>query len=314
VSQPGAGSLDPQGPVAEAMADLWWLMLGLGVAVFLAVALLLAVALARRRSAAEPRAEREASNRFGRWLVVGGVVLPLIILVVVFGATVQAMRFVPAEAPSDALVVEIVGHQWWWEVHYPEQGVTTANEVHIPVGRQVALQLTSADVIHSFWVPSLAGKMDLLPDGTNTLVLQADELGEHRSQCAEFCGLQHTNHGLVVVAEPEEAFASWVAGQQEPAVEPADAAAQRGQDVFLGANCVDCHAIRGTTADATDGPDLTHVASRASLGAGTLPNTPQDLAAWVANPHTSKSGVEMPAAELADEELDALLAYLESLE
>ena len=206
------GSLDPQGPVAEVMADLWWLMLGLGVVVFTVFAVLLAVGLFHRRST-EPKAGPQQSNRFGRWIVVGGVVMPLIVLLVVFAATVQAMRVVPNSAPPEALVVEVIGHQWWWEVRYPEEGITTTNELHIPVGRPVAFRLTSADVIHSFWVPALGGKMDLLPDGVNTLVLQADEPGEHLSQCAEFCGLEHANMRLTVVAEPAERFATWVADQ-----------------------------------------------------------------------------------------------------
>jgi cytochrome c oxidase subunit 2 len=143
--------------------------------------------------------------------VVGGVVVPLVILLIVFGATVRAMRFVPTSAPPEALVIEVVGHQFWWEVRYPEQGVTVRDELHLPVGRRVNLQLTSADVIHSFWVPELAGKLDLLPDRTNTLVLQADQPGRHTSRCAEFCGLEHTRMVLTVVAEPEERFAAWVA-------------------------------------------------------------------------------------------------------
>jgi cytochrome c oxidase subunit II len=209
------GSLDPQGPVAETIADLWWLMLGLGVAVFVAFGVLLVVGLFRRRPAAEQESGRQAPKRFSRWIVGGGVVLPLIILVVVFGATVQAMRDVPDSAPSGALVVEVIGHQWWWEVRYPAEGITTTNELHLPVGRPVALRLTSADVIHSFWVPALAGKMDLLPDDVNTLVLQADEPGEHLSHCAEFCGLRHADMRMIVVAEPAERFTSWVADQQD---------------------------------------------------------------------------------------------------
>jgi cytochrome c oxidase subunit 2 len=295
------------------MADLWWLMLALGVAVFVVVALLLAVGLFRR-SRTDPQPGEKTPNRFDRWMIAGGVAMPLVVLIVVFGATLQAMRFVSTTAPPEALVVEVVGHQWWWEVHYPDEGVTTANELHIPVGRPVRLQLTSADVIHSFWVPRLGGKIDLLPDGTNTLVLEADEAGEHHSQCAEFCGLQHANMGLTVVAEPQDQFASWVTARHRPAVEPAGAAAQRGRDVFLASDCASCHAIRGTTADATAGPDLTHVAGRPTLGAAVLPNTPENLADWVTDPHAIKRGVEMPAAELTDEQLDALLAYLNGLE
>ena len=208
------GVLDPQGPVSEAMADLWWLMLGLGGAVFVAVVVVLVLGLFRRRPAAEQETSQERPNRFGRWFVVGGVVVPMVILMVVFGATVRAMRSVPTTAAPEALVVEVVGHQFWWEVRYPAEGITVRDELHLPVGRPVSLQLTSADVIHSFWVPELAGKLDLLPDHTNTLVLEADEPGEHLSRCAEFCGLEHTKMVLTVVAEPEERFAAWVAARR----------------------------------------------------------------------------------------------------
>jgi cytochrome c oxidase subunit 2 len=210
-AQPGGGALDPQGPVSGAMADLFWLMLGLGGAVFVAVVVVLGLGLFRRRPAGDPQPARQRRDSFGRWFVVGGVVVPLVILLVVFGATVRAMRFVPSTAPPEALVIEVVGHQFWWEVRYPEQGVTVRDELHLPVGRPVNLQLTSADVIHSFWVPELAGKLDLLPDGTNTLVLQADRPGRHTSRCAEYCGLEHTRMVLTVVAESEERYAAWVA-------------------------------------------------------------------------------------------------------
>jgi cytochrome c oxidase subunit 2 len=201
------GSLDPQGPAAEVMAELWWLLLGLGVAVFVVFAVVLGVGLFRRRPAA---AEGQRSpDRFSRWFVGWGVVVPLLILVVVFGATLQAMRALPDG--DDALEVEIIGHQYWWEVRYPAEGITATDELHLPVGRPVELRLTSADVIHSFWVPELAGKLDLLPARTNTLVLEADQPGVHTSRCAEFCGLEHTRMVLTVVAEPEERFAAWVA-------------------------------------------------------------------------------------------------------
>jgi cytochrome c oxidase subunit 2 len=291
------------------MADLWWLMLGLGVAVFVVFAVVLAVGLFRRRPPGE-----QAPSRFGPWMIGAGVAMPLVIITIVFGATIRAMRVVPTKAPPEALVIEIVGHQWWWEVHYPDEGIITANEIHIPVGRPIALRLYSADVIHSFWVPELGGKMDLLPDRANTLVLQADKPGQFLSRCAEFCGLQHTQMAMVVVAEPAKRFASWVTDQQQPAAEPTGATAGSGRDVFLGANCVSCHTIRGTTANGTAGPDLTHLASRSALGAAAVSNTPDRLADWVADPHTIKRGVAMPAANLADEQLDALLAYLSSLE
>ena len=309
-----AQALDPEGPVAESAADLWWLMLALGVAVFVVFAVFLAVGLFRKRPGDAPEAGPQPPERFGPWLVGGGVALPLVVIAIVFAATVHAMRDVPTTAPPGALVVEIVGHQWWWEVRYPAEGVITANEMHIPVGRPIALQLTSADVIHSFWVPALGGKLDLLPDKTNTLVLEADVAGRHLNRCAEFCGLQHTLMGMDVVADPPEAFASWVAAQQQPAAEPIAIDAQRGREVFLGAGgCATCHAVRGTAAEATTGPDLTHVASRASLGAAAVPNTPGQRARWVSDPHTIKRGVAMPAPQLSREELDAVLAYVSGL-
>jgi len=212
VSGVEAGSFDPQGPVAAAMADLWWLMLWLGLAVFVVFAVLLGMGLFRRH---EPNDAGRPGHGFNRALVVGGVVLPLLVILVVFVATTRAMRWVPTSAPADAMVIEVTGHQWQWEVHYPEEGITTTNELHIPVGRSINLQLSSADVIHSFWVPELGGKMDALPDGVNTLVLEADQAGEHRTQCAEFCGLEHAGMKLLVVAEPAEQFESWIDGQRQ---------------------------------------------------------------------------------------------------
>ena len=309
-----ADSLDPQGPVADSIAELWWLMLVLGVAVFVLVAVVLGVGLFRRRTGESTGLDEEESALARRWIVPGGVVLPLVVIGVVLVATVATMRDIAPSVPHGALVVEIVGHQYWWEVRYPEEGFSTANELHIPLHRPVALRLTSADVIHSVWIPSLAGKLDALPDGVNTLVLEADEPGVHRSQCAEFCGLQHSKMMMIVTAEPAAAFASWVADQGRDAVAPTDGAGRRGQEAFL-AECARCHTIRGTTTAVADGgPDLTHVASRPTLGAGALPNTAEDLADWVADPHASKEGVRMPATKLSQEQLADLLAYLEGLE
>jgi cytochrome c oxidase subunit 2 len=306
------GAFNPEGPAAETIADLGWLMLALGGAVFLLFVVLLALALFRRR-----RPEADVPDDAGterRWLLGGGVVMPLAVLAVVFVGTIAAMRSVRNTAPDNALVVEVVGHQWWWEVRYPDAGVTTANELRIPVGRPVAVRLTSADVIHSFWVPALAGKMDLLPDGTNTLVLEADEPGEHFSQCAEFCGLQHTKMALTVVAEPAERFGSWLGERRAAAAEPSSEVGRRGRQVFLAAGCPSCHTVRGTSAQGAKGPDLTHVASRPTLGAGAVTNTRANLSQWVRNPHDMKPGVNMPAPELSADELDALVAYLVSLE
>ena len=209
----GDGSLDPQGPVAETIAGLWWLLLGLGVAVFVAFAVVLGLGLFRRRPAGD-EPDRQAPDRFGRWFVGAGVVGPLLVLAVVFGATLATMRALPDSGRSDALEVEIVGHMFWWEVRYPDAGVTLTDELHLPVGRPVELRLTSADVIHSFWVPELAGKLDLLPDHVNTLVLRADEPGRHLSICAEFCGLRHADMRMTVVAEPADRFDAWLAARR----------------------------------------------------------------------------------------------------
>jgi cytochrome c oxidase subunit II len=313
VNQPSGGSLDPQGPVAETIANLWWVMLALGAAIFLLVVVLLGVGLFRERKSAESESEA-GEGPFRSWLLGGGIVLPVVVLVIVLVATIIAMRNVGTDAPSGALRVEIIGHQWWWEIRYPDEGITTANELHIPVGRPIALQVTSADVIHSFWVPRLAGKIDLLPEGTNTLVMEANEPGEHRSECAEFCGLQHAQMALIVVAEPADRFASWVTDQRRPAAEPPDVTAELGAELVVNGDCASCHAIRGTSADGNAGPDLTHFASRPTIGAGAVRNTSANLARWIENPHAIKDGVKMPAPELSDEQFDAVLAYLETLE
>jgi cytochrome c oxidase subunit 2 len=209
-----AWRLDPKGPVAETIAGLWWLMLALGVAVFAVFLVLLARGLfgAKRTGERDPAADGARLSR--RWVLGGGVLMPTAVLVGVFAATLYAMRAMPTRQPRDALVVDVIGHQWWYEVRYRGEGFTTRDEMHIPVGRPVALYLTSVDVIHSFWVPELGGKMDMLPDGTNLLVLEAGEAGRYQARCAEFCGLHHTEMKLAVVAEPADRFAAWLAEQR----------------------------------------------------------------------------------------------------
>ena len=289
-------------------------MFWLGLAVFVVFVVLLGAGLLRRRrqrSDDDSRALPAPSAR--RWLVVGGVAMPAVVLVIVLGATVETMVDLNRGDTDDAVQVEIIGHRWWWEVNYPDAGVTTANEIHIPVGRPIEFTLTSADVIHSFWVPQLAGKLDLIPEDINTLVMQADTAATYRSQCAEFCGLQHANMRFILVAEAQAEFDAWLSNQAQPAAEPTTAGERMGQEAFLGARCIECHAIRGTSEQATEpGPDLTHFAGRTAVSAALLPDT--QLREWLADPQHFKEGTSMPAADLPADELDALVTYLESLQ
>ncbi|WP_370328069.1 cytochrome c oxidase subunit II [Euzebya sp.] len=308
-------TLLPAGPVARGMEDLWWWMLWLGTAAFVVFAVALALALRRRGEADDEGVPLDDGRRSGRvWLVGAGVVQPAVLIGITFALTLVGMQALP-EAEEGDLVIEVIGHQWWFEVRYPEAGVTTANEVHLPVGERVEFRLSSADVIHSFWIPQLAGKIDMLPDGPTSLVVIADEPGEYPGQCAEFCGLQHARMGLVARAEPREDFDAWLAAQAEPAAPPQGATAQRGQDVLRGSNCVECHTIRGVDGvDGDRGPDLTHLASRDTIAARTLANEPALLRDWIHDPDAFKEGVDMPSSPLSDDDLDALVAYLEGLE
>jgi cytochrome c oxidase subunit 2 len=214
--------------------------------------------------------------------------------------------------------ITVTGHQWWWEVEYQNEneGVVTANEIHIPVDEPVFLTLTSEDVIHSFWVPRLAGKQDLVPGKTEALTIQADEPGTYLGHCAEYCGLSHANMRFTVVAQTEEDFQAWVSGQRQAAVEPtADSEAAEGLELFTTEGCIACHAVQGVEgAEQEVGPDLTHFGSRRVLAGGILPNTPEELARWLANPPGVKPGSKMPDYNLTDEQIEALVAYLHSLE
>ncbi len=213
------------------------------------------------------------------------------------------------------MTIDVEGNQWWWEAAYPGYDEVTANEIHIPAGEPVLVRLASLDVIHSFWVPELAGKLDLVPGQINELWIEAAEPGVYFGQCAEFCGVQHALMAFHVVADPPEEFAAWIAEQQEPAEAPlADSLVERGRDVFLSAGCIQCHTVRGTQATGQLGPDLTHLASRDWIAAGTLENTVGNLEAWISDPQAIKPGAKMPPTELDSEELQALVAYLQSLE
>lgn len=303
----------PQGPAADSISSLWWLLFGLAAFVYVTVMGVMLYAFFRPRHNA---ARNAWFNQNGRYFIIGGgTILPVIILSLIYGSTLRTLSALKAPTTADALSIEIIGHQWWWEVKYPQEGVTTANEIHIPVGQPVTLHLTSNDVIHSFWVPELHGKLDLIPGRTNTFWLQADEPGQFWGLCAELCGVQHAKMLFVVVAKPPADLADWLSQQSQPAVVPSETVVQRGFEIFMEANCDECHVIRGTKADGELGPDLTHFADRLTLGAGAGRNSRGNLAGWIVNPHGLKPGNLMPAAaDISGEDLQALLAYLETLQ
>ncbi len=314
--QNSQSTLHPGGPGAERIAGLWWIMLTAAAVVFLLVVAMLLWALIHRGRRAEPRTRDDAGAPI-RWVVAGGVVLPTVVLVPLLLFTLHTLAGLTPPKSGASPEVAVTGLQWWWDVQYSAggraAGLRTANEIHIPVGRPVRVQLRSKDVIHSFWVPSLQGKLDLVPGQVNTTWIQADSAGVYRGQCAEYCGLQHARMQFRVVALPPSDFEAWVDAQQSPAVQPGDSASQAGQRVFMTSGCSFCHAIRGTPARATAGPDLTHLASRRTLAAGTLPNTKGHLAGWIGNPQAIKPGNLMPQIPLSPAELRALLAYLGTL-
>jgi len=271
---------------------------------------------------------RPPSERAGaRWMVFGGVVFPAVVLGVVLVLVLRTLGavVVPAEAGSlvegaprpGELVIEVTGRQYWWEVRYldavPGNVFETANEIRLPVGRTALVRLRGDDVIHSLWVPGLQGKMDLVPGRTNVLRLAADRPGVWRGQCAEFCGVQHAKMALVVVAEPAERWTAWLAAQRAPARAPVGAAALADRDRFLTSGCALCHTVRGTSAGGGAGPDLTHVASRLTLAAGTLPNNLGNLHGWIADPQGHKPGSKMPALPLTSADLHGIARYLATL-
>ena len=315
--------LDTAGPQAERIAGLWWLILTVSIIVWVLVAGAMLIAIWRRRQhAAHPGqlAADLAPHRRERGLtaVVGAAVaLTVCILTGLTLETFFAARAIFAAPPEDALQIVVTGRQWWWQVQYmdpvPSKIVEGANEIHIPTGQKVTIRLNSQDVIHSFWVPNLHGKRDLIPGQETIFWIEASRPGAYRGQCAEFCGWQHAHMALWVVAEKPEDFQKWLEAQRQSAPEPPDALTSRGRDVFVTGPCALCHAVQGTTASARFGPNLTHLASRRTLAAGTLPNTRGHLAAWISDPRSIKPGNRMPATQLDPEDMQALLAWLETL-
>ena len=307
--QPG-GPFTPASPQARAISDLFVLVLILAGVVFVIVEGLLIYVLLRFRARSgdpEPRAIFENKRIEITWTAI-----PIVVLAILFVVMLPAMG-AAENAPSDAYAVTVVGHQFWWEFRYPQANAVAANEMHVPVGEKIRLVLQSADVIHSFWIPRLNGKMDLIPGQTNEWVIQAEEAGEYVGQCSEFCGVQHAWMLLRVFAQPRAELDAWVAQQAADAVAPTDPTAQRGQQIFQQQACGNCHAVRGTSAAGGVAPDLTHVGSRTTLAAGALTNTPDNLQRWLHDPQRVKPGANMPTFKLSDADVQALASYLEGL-
>ncbi len=336
--------LRPASPPAHAVNGLWHFMIATSTVVYVLVIAATVYAMYRaagRRRAADQIANRKvtapnvgssAPNGHERELLPGeaethrtmhrAVLLSTAATVLILfafllydfgvGRAVEA----PLHAPG-TLHVNLVGHQWWWEVQYQDTAtqrrVTTANEIHVPVKRPIIFTLTSQDVIHSFWIPNLNGKKDLVPGHANDAWFQADTPGVYRGQCAEFCGLEHAKMALVIIAEPKGEFDRWYEEQLQSAADPSDSLRAAGKRVFLAGSCSMCHSIAGTSAGANYGPDLTHFGSRTMLAAGTLPNTVGNLGGWIMDPQSIKPGAKMPANGLEPRDLRAVIAYLEGL-
>jgi cytochrome c oxidase subunit 2 len=299
-------ALDPAGPFAQPLSDLSWLLIAVMFAVLtVVVAFTLAALFARG-----------ALKRIigGRWLVVsGGLVFPAVVVSLLFVWSIGATNTIVGQPAPGDLRIRVTGEMWWWRVHYLDGDrmlFETANEIHIPVGRTVAFELASNDVIHSFWVPQLGGKMDMVPGRSNFLRLEADRAGRFRGQCAEYCGSAHALMALEVVAEPQAAFDMWAEQQARPAV-----GAGAGWDAFSTSGCGACHTVRGATANGQIGPDLTHLASRRTIAAGILPNEPTTLRRFIRHAGDLKPGLRMPDYDrLPEADVDAIASWLETLE
>src|SRR5262245_59120899 len=308
---------EPLSTPADSVFRAALLALAVCAAIFVTVVILLIYAIVRFRHRPGDDASEPPQIYGSNQIELAWTVLPILIVVVlilVAARTIADVQDYPQ--PPDALKVTAVGRQWWWEFRYPDLGIVTANELHVPVSQSDRRQITSltleaADVIHSFWVPQLSGKTDLIPNRVNRMWIEPRQAGAYLGNCAEYCGTQHAKMRLRVIAHPPEEFARWAASQRRPAAEVPPAAT--GRERFFSTSCGNCHAIQGTSAKGTFGPDLTHLMSRQTLGSGAAPNTPEKLRAWVRNPQAIKEGCLMPDMQLSDQELDQIVAYLLTL-
>ena len=307
-------ALDPKGPNGEAIATLFTIVLAIAVVVFVIVegALLLFAFRYRRKGndASEPVQIHGNSK-----LEIAWTIAPALIVVTLFVLALQTQQTLDTKpaAAADQLTVKVIGHQWWWEYQYPDLNITTATDLVIPTGKVVNLEISSVDVIHSFWIPQLNGKTDAFPNRVNHSWIKADNPGTFYGQCAELCGPSHANMRAVVVALNSEEFDAWAKNQQTDAVAPTSPEAQTGQQALLVGACIGCHTINGTAAAGKVGPNLTHVASRSSIAGGLFPLSEGNIRRWLKNPPALKEGSLMPNLNLSDAEIEALTAYLMSL-
>jgi len=304
--------IHPAGIEAARVSHLWWVMFAVCTIVWTAVALATLIAIRRGRGGTSAASESTLARS-----VAAAAAISVVALLVLLTESVVTGRALNTIRTADALRIKVTGNQWWWDVLYenpnPSLTVTAANEIHIPVGRPIVFDLYSNDVIHSLWIPNLQGKIDLVPGRATQLWLQADKAGIYRGQCAEYCGLQHAKMAFLVIAEPETQFQEWLLGNRGAAPEPKTPEQQRGRQVVERGPCAMCHAITGTLAGGRSAPDLTHVASRSTIGAGAVPNTPGYLLGWIADPQHIKPGNKMPSPGLEADQLQAVIAYLETL-
>jgi len=307
--------LHPVGPFAKAADDLWRLTFGIAAVVFVLVEGGLLFVLFRYRQRSEKDSPKQIHGNT-RLEVIWTLIPTFILAAIVAPPTVQGILKISAEPPKDSLAVKVTAHQWWWEFKYlngPQKGLVTANELHIPLNKPVDLRLYSQDVIHSFWVPKLSGKQDVVPGRINRMTIESPQAGVFRGQCAEFCGLSHANMRFRVFAEAPADFASWAEGQLSPAASPSDSLAAHGQDLFVNGACAGCHSIKGTAAQGMVGPNLTHLASRTTFAGGIFDLNENNLKAWLTNPPERKPGSKMPNLHLKQDDIEALVSFLQTL-
>ena len=310
-------ALDPRGPDAQTIAHTWWFLFWTALAVLVVMLALIGWAVLRGRRSTPPEgASSTEASPMGisthRFITLGGVVVPALILIAVGAVTIISTRDLQA-SPRQPLRIQVTGADWFWRVNYPDSGVVTANQIVVPVGVPVEVGLDSTDVIHSFWVPQLTGKTDLIPGVHNTTHFTASTPGTFRGQCAEFCGLQHANMAFFVRAIPERDFEAWIDARRAPPPAPSDAGLAQGRRTFESLSCAGCHTVAGTSANGQVGPDLTDVGSRSTLGAGVIANNPTNMRRWITDSQSIKPGNKMPSIQIPPDQVDQLVAYLESL-